>query len=779
MKQKHLTRLLIVLAMVLSVVLIGSASATLTDGQLIRGDVNGDGAITMKDVLLLRKYLADMDVEIADHICTTTPGESQPVETQPGETTPSESVTTPVETQPGETTPSESVTVPVETQPVETQPGETTPSESVTAPVETQPSESQSQPAETQATQSQPTQGETTQSQPTQSQATQAQTTQSQPTDSIKVQMNLTELKTKYASDVQTRTDSFYVAKGEKVTLVLSYPDVYHATNAVSEGTAAGWFDLKANGTAITPVITSESNTKVFATYDLGTATTDITITGEVKKSGNSNKIEDFDEVVISVNGQSSGGSTPTGGTQSGAQTSATSAAPIVAEGDQNIDLVTLTYGDLTASEYGVSFHSFTALSNPVVQIVSGEVSDKSAFTSATEVSATSTTKSIKEHQDYNPATYEFTYDYANRSKIVTSGTTYIHKAQLTGLNYGATYSYRVGDKTTGTWSPIYTFKTRAQTVSDFSFIYTADTQPDLGDKQGYKGVYTLLNKAFGIAPNAAFLVSGGDFVYCSDEGQGSVSMWRNVINGCNNFNTGAAGSLFAEHPWMITNGNHDNDYVQDFLNNAVGVANKDCYSYDYGNCHFVVLDSGHNGSLDNSQLTWLSSDLSSTTKKFKIVFLHWPFYCHEERDLTGTSRNAIDTFEKYGVDFVISAHVNEDYYTTYPLKDDAVGTKTYTTQNGVKYFAGGNGPIYLQNAASGLGSDLKGGEKGVMYTGKKDGGKTCSYPELMLHDAIAGYESSFMIVDVTSDKVTLNRYYLDKSLNAVKYTDGQVGVTR
>ena len=81
MKSKHLTRLLVIVAMITSLVLIGTAaSGTLTEGQLIRGDVNGDGAINMKDVLLLRKYLADMDVEIADHICSVSPVETQPTE---------------------------------------------------------------------------------------------------------------------------------------------------------------------------------------------------------------------------------------------------------------------------------------------------------------------------------------------------------------------------------------------------------------------------------------------------------------------------------------------------------------------------------------------------------------------------------------------------------------------------------------------------------------------------------------------------------------------------
>ncbi|MCQ2405023.1 MAG: dockerin type I repeat-containing protein, partial [Clostridia bacterium] len=38
-------------------------------GRLVRGDANGDDAINMKDVLLERKYLADIPVKFADHCC--------------------------------------------------------------------------------------------------------------------------------------------------------------------------------------------------------------------------------------------------------------------------------------------------------------------------------------------------------------------------------------------------------------------------------------------------------------------------------------------------------------------------------------------------------------------------------------------------------------------------------------------------------------------------------------------------------------------------------------
>ncbi len=140
MKQNHLTRLLVIAVLLVSLLVIGSAAGTLTEGQQIRGDCNGDGAINMKDVLILRKYIADLPVEFADHVCSVSPSETQP--TAPSYTTPSE--TQPSETQPSYTTPSEtqpSYTQPSETQPSYTQPSETQPS--YTQPSQTQPSQTQ------------------------------------------------------------------------------------------------------------------------------------------------------------------------------------------------------------------------------------------------------------------------------------------------------------------------------------------------------------------------------------------------------------------------------------------------------------------------------------------------------------------------------------------------------------------------------------------------------------------------------------------------------------
>ena len=752
MKQNHLTRLLVIAVLLVSLLVIGSAAGTLTEGQQIRGDCNGDGAINMKDVLILRKYIADLPVEFADHVCSASPSESQP--TAPSYTTPSE--TQPSYTQPSYTTPSE-------TQPSETQPSYTTPSE--TQPSYTQPS--QTQPSQTQPSQTQPSQ--------TQPQG-----------DTYTLSLNISEEAPRY--NTVTHTDSFQVPKNQDATIeivVLAYQDL----DVNDTAKIKGFVSLTGATLSGDPVIGEISDHKypITFTYKV-TMDSDKTVSGTIASPI-------FEASSISVNGQ--GGTTPTGGSeasQSGGTTQPSSYAPIEVEGTENYDLVTLTYLDAACSEYGLTFHSFADLSAPVIQIVEGPVADDAAFASARTISGASiseSTASTCEYLDYDPTNYTFTHTYENRGNVVNGVTTHIYKAKLDGLDFGKTYSYRVGDTALGTFSPVYTFTTRPQTISDFSFIYTADTQPSCFDGVGYLGVNALLNKAFQKAPNAQFLVSGGDFVYCSDEGQGSISVWRNVINGGNNKNTGAAGSLFASHPWFIANGNHDAGKVQQFMNNKVtgtGGAN-DYYSYDYGDAHFVVLDSGDNGSLGTAQLNWLSSDLASTTKKWKVLFLHFSLYCTTDRDLgvnkdtlaessdRQTLLNIIDTNK---VDLVVSAHVNESYYTSYPLKGGAKTADVPTNVGGVDCYTSPSGTIYMQNGGSGLGSDLKGGQKGKLNTNTQD--VNVGFRNrigTVLKDAEVGYEASYAVFDVSSTTLKVNRYYLDSGLNSVLYTNGQFQISK
>ncbi|MGV8121406.1 MAG: metallophosphoesterase [Candidatus Xenobiia bacterium LiM19] len=98
-------------------------------------------------------------------------------------------------------------------------------------------------------------------------------------------------------------------------------------------------------------------------------------------------------------------------------------------------------------------------------------------------------------------------------------------------------------------------------------------------------------------------------------------------------------------------------------------------YSFDYGPVHFTVLDSFTDPAIDpnqvyiqSDQLAWLSRDLSQTTKKWKIVFLHVPPYCSaplSDNDFGVEQANiqskVVPILKTNGVQLVLAGH--QHYY--------------------------------------------------------------------------------------------------------------------
>lgn len=70
------------------------------------------------------------------------------------------------------------------------------------------------------------------------------------------------------------------------------------------------------------------------------------------------------------------------------------------------------------------------------------------------------------------------------------------------------------------------------------------------------------------------------------------------------------------------TAGNHE--YGSIYLNQFVMPGNENWYSFSFGNALFICLLSEEDFS---AQHTWLVNELSTTTKTWKIVFFHKPFF--------------------------------------------------------------------------------------------------------------------------------------------------------
>jgi hypothetical protein len=87
-------------------------------------------------------------------------------------------------------------------------------------------------------------------------------------------------------------------------------------------------------------------------------------------------------------------------------------------------------------------------------------------------------------------------------------------------------------------------------------------------------------------------------------------------------------------------------------------------YSFDYGNIHFICLESFEtNRAAGSPMMTWLQNDLASTAQRWTIAFWHHPPYSKGSHDsdvdteLREMRQNALPLLEAAGVDLVLSGH--------------------------------------------------------------------------------------------------------------------------
>lgn len=105
-------------------------------------------------------------------------------------------------------------------------------------------------------------------------------------------------------------------------------------------------------------------------------------------------------------------------------------------------------------------------------------------------------------------------------------------------------------------------------------------------------------------------------------------------------------------------------------------------YSYDYGNIHFICLDSHDMDRKPTAPMgKWLKTDLEKTKADWVIAFFHHPAYTkgshdsEKEKDLTEVRRLIIPILEAGGTDVVLTGHSH--VYERSMLMDGAYGTNT------------------------------------------------------------------------------------------------------
>jgi hypothetical protein len=119
---------------------------------------------------------------------------------------------------------------------------------------------------------------------------------------------------------------------------------------------------------------------------------------------------------------------------------------------------------------------------------------------------------------------------------------------------------------------------------------------------------------------------------------------------------------------YRLTPGNHD---IYDPMSESVFTRRfgLPSYSFNYGNCHFTVLDNSRwdsAGAIPARQLLWLSQDLANARlMRWTFVFMHRSFWLKARRG--EQSDRLHELFRQNGVDYVFSGH---DHYYCSSVRD-------------------------------------------------------------------------------------------------------------
>lgn len=187
-------------------------------------------------------------------------------------------------------------------------------------------------------------------------------------------------------------------------------------------------------------------------------------------------------------------------------------------------------------------------------------------------------------------------------------------------------------------------------------------------------------------------------------------------------------------------------------------------YSYNYGNIHFISLDSyGTSRSSSGAMATWLQNDLNANTQPWIIAYWHHPPYTKGSHnsdnsnfldgELVDMRQNILPILEDKGVDLVLNGH-SHVYERSY-LLDGHYGYSSSLTSSMIKDNTSGK---YPTDCAYHKKTQSSNSHKGTVYvvcgcSGKNDSSPSSGWP----HPAMYSYTNTLygsMSIDIKDNKL-------------------------
>lgn len=260
--------------------------------------------------------------------------------------------------------------------------------------------------------------------------------------------------------------------------------------------------------------------------------------------------------------------------------------------------------------------------------------------------------------------------------KITGQQNSFVYKAELKDLLPGKVYYYRCiiedeqcGDvKSESQWSRVYSFTIPPKKGSNgkYSIGVWGDTQNNEGNKN-FEITDKIVNQLIKHPLN--FTVHTGDIV----ENGSVASSWDKFLH--------ISQPLNAKVPFMPSTGNHDVVNANQDLNfqkpfpifyDLFNLPEDELnYSFDYGNIHFVAINSGYCAGAakvdkvffkkDSPEYNWLEKDLDRARKdkkiKWVILYDHYPVHAHGVSLVPQWQSQITPIIDKYKIDLMLSGH--------------------------------------------------------------------------------------------------------------------------
>ncbi len=255
----------------------------------------------------------------------------------------------------------------------------------------------------------------------------------------------------------------------------------------------------------------------------------------------------------------------------------------------------------------------------------------------------------------------------AEKAFFTDDGTeNYQYDALLTGLTPDSEYEYRITSRQgAGDWHPLSTPKEGA---APYKMLIFPDSQ-----SSDYSDWEKVAQGAWQRNPDACAFINMGDIV---DNGEDRTQWhaWFNAVNG-----------MRENIPFIPLMGNHET-YNKDwkvrlpeaYLNyfntpkNHSHDFERYYYSFDYGDVHFIVLNSqwdeinDFKQGLMEEQIPWLREDVQKSKAKWKILLVHkdvlqYRIHGRPERKegLSDLGQTFMPICDELGIDIVFTAHLH------------------------------------------------------------------------------------------------------------------------